>query len=196
MLSNSLAMRPSATASTGVTAQPGAAGVATQSGGVPPSSVTALRIACRPAGSGSSTRTLKPSVTSPGVPPLAAGTVMLASQALPAAAPTAPSGTGPAVAWSVGALWRIVARQSRVTVGEGNNQKNRVQEVSEITGGLKALAKELSVPIIALSQLSRQVEQREDEGPQLSELRESGSVGRDTQCVMFVYRESYYLGRA
>ncbi|KQW84194.1 replicative DNA helicase [Brevundimonas sp. Root1279] len=90
----------------------------------------------------------------------------------------------------------IVDYLQLVTVGEGGGQKNRVQEVSEITGGMKALAKELSVPIIALSQLSRQVEQREDKRPQLSDLRESGSIEQDADCVMFVYRESYYLGRA
>tara|TARA_A100001011_G_scaffold399825_1_gene510404 strand:- start:2892 stop:4310 length:1419 start_codon:yes stop_codon:yes gene_type:complete len=89
----------------------------------------------------------------------------------------------------------IVVDYIQLMKGNFNNKDGRVQEISEITQGLKAIAKELSVPVVALSQLSRAVEQRDDKKPQLSDLRESGSIEQDADVVMFVYREAYYLER-
>ena len=90
----------------------------------------------------------------------------------------------------------IVVDYLQLITGSGARAaEGRVQEVSQITASLKALAKELSVPVLALAQLSRQVEQREDKRPQLSDLRESGSIEQDADAVMFIYRESYYKSR-
>ena len=90
----------------------------------------------------------------------------------------------------------IIIDYLQLMSGSSNNRNDgRVQEISEITRGLKAVAKELNIPIIALSQLSRQVEQREDKRPQLADLRESGTIEQDSDVVMFIFRESYYLER-
>ncbi len=89
----------------------------------------------------------------------------------------------------------IVVDYIQLMRGSLNNKDGRVQEISQITQGLKAIAKELGVPVLALSQLSRQVEQRDDHKPQLADLRESGSIEQDADVVMFVYREGYYLQR-
>jgi len=89
----------------------------------------------------------------------------------------------------------IIIDYLQLMSGSLQNKDGRVQEISEITRGLKAIAKELNIPIIALSQLSRQVEQREDKRPLLSDLRESGTIEQDADVVMFIFRESYYLER-
>ncbi len=92
-------------------------------------------------------------------------------------------------------LEMIVVDYIQLMRGTSFNKDGRVQEISQITQGLKAIAKELGIPVVALSQLSRQVEQRDDHKPQLADLRESGSIEQDADVVMFVYREGYYLQR-
>jgi len=92
-------------------------------------------------------------------------------------------------------LGLLVVDYIQLLSGSAKSSDNRVQEITEITTSLKALAKELNVPIMALSQLSRQVESRDDKRPQLSDLRESGSIEQDADVVMFVFREEYYVSR-
>ncbi len=92
-------------------------------------------------------------------------------------------------------LGLIVIDYLQLMRGSKTTGDNRVQEVSEITQGLKAIAKELNIPVLALSQLSRQVETRDDKRPQLSDLRESGSIEQDADVVMFIFREAYYVER-
>ncbi len=96
---------------------------------------------------------------------------------------------------SVGLDLIVIDYLQLITASSSGSNVNRVQEVTQITTALKALAKDLAVPVLALSQLSRAVEQRDDKRPQLSDLRESGSIEQDADIVMFVFREEYYLAR-
>ncbi|WP_291203257.1 replicative DNA helicase [Hyphomonas sp.] len=96
---------------------------------------------------------------------------------------------------SVGLDLIVIDYLQLITASSSGSNVNRVQEVTQITTALKALAKDLNVPVMALSQLSRAVEQRDDKRPQLSDLRESGSIEQDADIVMFVFREEYYLAR-
>ena len=90
----------------------------------------------------------------------------------------------------------IIIDYLQLITGESKNSNdNRVKEISDITRGLKAIAKELNIPVVALSQLSRKVEEREEKRPQLADLRESGSIEQDADLVVFLYREEYYLAR-
>ncbi|MYG42720.1 MAG: AAA family ATPase [Rhodobacteraceae bacterium] len=95
----------------------------------------------------------------------------------------------------VGGLGLLVVDYIQLVQGM-NRKENRTLEIAEITGGLKKIAKDLNIPVIGVSQLSRSIETREDKRPQMSDLRDSGSIEQDADLVMFVYREEYYLKRS